>query len=75
MSSAIASASTQFANQFIASGASGNFTALETALTGRTLSYPFWYSEFNLAPFDQLAVGPPFPSEICRGVWSAERSL
>lgn len=62
LSAAIAQASRQFATQIISAatpataGGAGNFTALTTASTGKALAYPFWYSEFNLRPYDQLAV-------------------
>lgn len=62
LSSAIAQASRQFASQIVTAaapangGGTGNITALNAALTGKALSYPFWYSQFNLRPYDQLAV-------------------
>lgn len=62
LSSAIAQASSQFASQLLSAAApsggnaAGNITALNAALVGKALSYPFWYSEFNLRPYDQLAV-------------------
>lgn len=66
LSSAIAQASRQFVSQIVTAaapgggGGAGNITALNTALTGRALTYPFWYSEFNLRPYDQLAVSVRF---------------
>lgn len=48
--SAIAQASQEFVSQF-----TGSAAALSTALAGNALTYPFYYSQFNLRPFDQLA--------------------
>lgn len=79
LSSAIAQASSQFASQFLSAAApsganaAGNITALNAALTGKALSYPFWYSEFNLGPYDQLAVSLPLfevPTLHCLSVSS-----
>lgn len=62
LSSAIAQASSQFASQIVSAAApgggnaGGNITALNSALNGKALAYPFWYSQFNLRPYDQLAV-------------------
>ncbi|KAK9896046.1 hypothetical protein P389DRAFT_73741 [Cystobasidium minutum MCA 4210] len=61
LSSAIAQASSQFASQIVSAAApgggnaGGNITALNSALNGKALAYPFWYSQFNLRPYDQLA--------------------
>ena len=50
LESAIAQASQQFVSQY-----TGSAAALTTALNGNALTYPFYYSQFNLRPFDQLA--------------------
>lgn len=51
--SGIAQASRQFVSQL-----TGSAAALSTAAAGNALSYPFYYSQFNLRPFEPLAAEP-----------------
>lgn len=53
---AIAQASEQLASILLGSG--GGTAALTTAANGNALSYPFYFSQFNLVPFDQLGAEP-----------------
>lgn len=53
---AIAQASAQLASILLGSG--GGTAALTTAANGNALSYPFYFSQFNLVPFDQLGAEP-----------------